>query len=145
MAQTKNKTKGGGNTRTTGTARRSNGSRSTAKTRRANGSSGTRGAAGRSRSTKPKPSTSTKARSSIEEGQEQTSTLSKIASKAKTPLLAGGAAVAGLAGGIALARNGRSEGLSIPSVGGPRGKSNISLPKVSMPKLGKSDSTGKAL
>jgi len=50
-----------------------------------------------------------------------------------------------LAGGIALARNGRSKGLSIPKVSGSRGKSNISLPKVSMPKLTKSDSTGKAL
>jgi hypothetical protein len=143
MAQTKNKR--GGSTRTTGSARRSNGSRSTATSKRANGSSGTRAAAGRSRSTKPKPSTSTKSQTSIEEGQEQTSTLSEIASKAKTPLLAGGAAVAGLAGGIALARNGRSKGLPIPNVGGSRGKSNIPLPKVSMPKLGKSDSTGKAL
>jgi hypothetical protein len=142
MAQTKNKR--GGSTRTTGTARRSNGSRASTRTGRANGSSGTRAATGRSRSTKPKP-TSAKAQTSIEEGQKQTSTLSEIASKAKTPLLAGGAAVAGLAGGIALARNGRSKGLSIPSVGGSRSKSNISLPKVSMPKLGKSDSTGKAL
>jgi hypothetical protein len=36
-------------------------------------------------------------------------------SKAKTPMIAGGAALAGLAGGAALARNGsRGSGLSLP-------------------------------
>jgi hypothetical protein len=44
-------------------------------------------------------------------GDEQGGTLQRIASKAKTPALAGGAAIAGLAGGIAggiaISRNGR--------------------------------------
>jgi hypothetical protein len=45
-------------------------------------------------------------------------------SKAKTPMIAGGAALAGLAGGAALARNGsRGSGLSLPkpSFGGGAG------------------------
>ena len=47
-------------------------------------------------------------------------TLAKVASKAKAPLIAGGAALAGLAGGAALAtRNGsRRKGLSLPKLGG---------------------------
>jgi hypothetical protein len=145
MAQTK--TKSGGNTRSA-TGRRANGSQSTSKARRANGSSRTRGTASKTRSPKRNAANaSTKARNVTEESQEQTSTLSEIASKAKTPLVAGGAAVAGVVGGIAVARNGRSKGLSIPTIGGSRKKSrsSISLPKVSMPKLGKGDSTGKAL
>lgn len=146
MAQTK--TKSGGNTRSAGTARRRNGSQSTSKARRANGSSRTRGTASKTRSPKRNAANAPmKARNVTEESQEHTSTLSEIASKSKTPLLAGGAAVAGVVGGIALARNGRSRGLSIPTIGGSRKKSrsSISLPKVSMPKFGRGDSTGKAL
>jgi len=78
--------------------------------------------------------------------EDQGTTFSEVLSKAKTPLLAGGAAVAGLVGGLALARNGGSKGISVPSIGGKRKKStpSISLPKVSAPKLGKTDA-GKAL
>jgi hypothetical protein len=47
------------------------------------------------------------------------STFSNVVSKAKTPLVAGGAALAGLAGGAALAsRNGSSSRFSMPKLGG---------------------------
>jgi len=140
MAQTKTKSSGG--TRSGGTARRSNGSQAASRTKTAS-RSGKRAAANRARSPKPKPAAaSTKAQAVTEEGQEQASTLSEIASKAKTPLVAGGAAVAGLVGGIALTRNGSKKGFSIPKLGG---KPKRSMPSMSMPKFGKSDSAGKAL
>jgi hypothetical protein len=148
MAQTKTKTKSGGSARSAGTGRRSNGSQTASKARRANGSSRTRGTASKTRAPKRNAANaSSKAQNVTQESQEQPSTLSEIASKAKTPLVAGGAAVAGVVGGMALARNGRSKGLSIPTIGGSRRKSrsSISLRKLSMPKLGKGDSTGKAL
>jgi hypothetical protein len=144
MAQTKTKTKSGGSTRSAATARRSNGSQTASKARSAKGR--TRGTASKTRSPKRNAANaSSKAKNVTEDSQEQISTLSEIASKAKTPLVAGGAAVAGVVGGIALARNGRSKGLSIPTIGGSRKKSrsSISVPKIS--KLGKGDSTGKAL
>lgn len=160
MAQTK--TQNGRGTRAAGTARRSNRSNAGSTSKKANGSSGARttGKSGarttgktrspRSRPTAPrsKPTAaSTRTESVTEEGQEQSSTLSEIASKAKTPLMAGGAAVAGLVGGIALARNGRSKGISMPKLGSSRKKSrsSISLPKMSLPKLGGGESAGKAL
>jgi len=142
MAQTKTKSSGG--TRSGGTARRSNGSQAASRTKTTS-RSGKRAAANRTRSPKPKPkpaAASTKAQAVTEEGQEQASTLSEIASKAKTPLVAGGAAVAGLVGGIALTRNGSKKGFSIPKLGG---KPKRSMPSMSMPKFGKSDSAGKAL
>jgi hypothetical protein len=60
-------------------------------------------------------------------------------------LLAGGAAAAGLAGGIALSRVGRDKGLSMPKLGGKRKSGpSISMPKVSNP-LAKGDTARKAL
>jgi hypothetical protein len=139
MAQTKSKS--GGGTWSAGIARRSNGSKAASSTR-ANGSTGTRASASKSRSTKRKPAAATTTQKATDESQEQTSALSEIAAKAKTPLLAGGAAVAGLVGGVALARNGKGKGLSIPKIGGKRKRS---MPSVSMPKLGKGKNTSKAL
>jgi hypothetical protein len=54
--------------------------------------------------------------------QKGTSTISKIADKAKVPAIAGGAALVGLAGGLAL-KNGKSRGLSgrMPSLPKPKG------------------------
>jgi hypothetical protein len=73
-------------------------------------------------------------------------TVANAASKAKTPLIAGGAALAGLAGGAVLARNGATKG----SLGRSRGRGpNLSmpnLPKPSLPKVGTdSASVAKAL
>ena len=54
----------------------------------------------------------------------------------------------GLAGGIALSRNGRVPGLSTPKAGRRRRKvsvPNVSMPNLSMPKLGGRESVTKAL
>jgi hypothetical protein len=58
------------------------------------------------------------------------STAGAIAQKAKGPALAGGAALMGLAGGLALSRNKRRNGLMgrIPTP-------NVSKPKLSMPRV----------
>ena len=62
-----------------------------------------------------------------------TGTLHQVVDKAKGPALAGGAAVAAIAGGVALARNGRgSKGFSLPGVG-RRKRRGIHMPHVSMP------------
>ncbi len=48
-------------------------------------------------------------------------TVSAVASKAKTPLVAGGAALMGLAGGVAISRNGSGKkllGIRMPQIGG---------------------------
>jgi hypothetical protein len=48
-------------------------------------------------------------------------TVSAVASKAKTPLVAGGAALVGLAGGVAISRNGSGKkllGMRMPQIGG---------------------------
>ena len=87
------------------------------------GSSGSR-AAPRSRS-RPNPSSRRRtsgatSRSANEGGVAPT--VSSTASKVKTPVIAGGAALAGLAGGIAVARNGRRKkvlGVPVPRVGPP--------------------------
>jgi hypothetical protein len=60
-------------------------------------------------------------------------TVANAASKAKTPLIAGGAALAGLAGGAMLARNGAGKSIG-RSRGGGMSLSMPSLPKPSLPK-----------
>jgi len=68
-----------------------------------------------------------------------TGTLHQVADKAKAPALVGGAALAAIAGGVALARNGRrSKGSSLPLIGKKRRGlhlPHIELPHVSMPQL----------
>ena len=70
------------------------------------------------------------------------SKLAKFADKAKTPAAAGGAALVGLAGGLALSRNKRRKGVI-----GRIGKPNVKLPKVKAPKMSmpKPDSALKAV
>lgn len=68
--------------------------------------------------------------------EETTGTLHQVVDKAKGPALAGGAALAALAGGVVLVRNGRgSKGLSLPSVG--RKRHGVHMPHVSMPHVPK--------
>jgi hypothetical protein len=65
---------------------------------------------------------------------DQESALTRIASQAKAPAMAG-AAAAGLFGAIAIARHGRRGGISLPGVGKKRRR--MALPSVSVPKLPK--------
>jgi hypothetical protein len=152
MAQTRTKS----NT-TAGSARASrgsNGSRAASRTKRSNGSkktrsasAGTRTRAAQRRPTAPKASRTDEASSRTDEASEPSrgNAVADVLSKGKTPLLAGGAAAAGLAGGIALSRVGRDKGLSMPKLGGKRKSGpSISMPKVSNP-LAKGDTARKAL
>jgi hypothetical protein len=153
MAQTR--TKSGGNTRSRRTTSRSNGSqaRSRSTGRRNDSRGGPQSTRARSRQRPSGKSAATTTRSTAQTrsdagAQGATERLGRIASKAKTPLLAGGAAVAGLVGGIALSRNGAVKGLQIPKSGRRRKKvsmPNLSMPNVSMPKLGGRESMTKAL
>lgn len=43
--------------------------------------------------------------------------IAKVTDKAKVPAIAAGAALAGVAGGVALGRNGKSRGMNLPSLG----------------------------
>src|SRR5690348_11506385 len=75
-----------------------------------------------------------------EAGDGATETLHQVADKSKGPALVGGAALAAIAGGVALARNNRrgSKGISLPSIGKRRRglhMPHIELPHVSMPHL----------
>jgi len=129
MAQTKTR-------RSSSSSRSGGSSRGSTKSR-----SSSRGSAnGRSRSG------STKARSGAKQTTKRTtraassnngsqSTLTKVVSKAKGPMIAGGAALAGLAGGAALARNGSRKGFM-------RG---VSLPSLPKPSFGDGESVSKAL
>jgi hypothetical protein len=105
MAQTKTSSSRSSNSRGT----RSSGSRS-----------GSRGSRSNSRSSS-RSGTRTPGRRSGSQ-QKGTSTISKIADKAKVPAIAGGAALVGFAGGLAL-KNGKSRGLSgrMPSLPKPEG------------------------
>lgn len=70
---------------------------------------------------------------------DATGMLHQVADKGKRPALIGGAALAAIAGGVALARNGkRGKGLSLPSLGKKRRGlqlPHVAKPHVSMPHL----------
>jgi hypothetical protein len=74
---------------------------------------------GKGRTTSRKPPRARKAEEkTVEPTSQPTSVISSAASKAKGPLIAGGAALAGLAGGLVLAnRNSKSRGPSLPRLG----------------------------
>ena len=149
MAQTR--TKRGGSTSSTSSARRPNASRAASRSPRSNGSRSTATSAGRTGSRAAQRAPSSRASAGAARSQEaetrQGTSFGNIVSKAKTPLIAGGAAAAGLVGGVALSRNGGKKGLSIPRIAGtPRRKTpTISPPRMPRPKLRRSDSTRKAL
>jgi len=121
MAQTKSRS-----SRSSGTSSRSKSGSTKGRTTSA------RSTKSSSRSRKPtqRRSTSTSSRSN-----QSKSTAATIAEKAKGPALAGGAALVGLAGGLALNRNNKKRGvigrIPTPSVKAP----NVKLPKVSMPQV----------
>jgi len=71
-------------------------------------------------------------------------TVGKVASKAKVPLVAGGAAVAGAAGGMALAasKKGRKGGIGKALASGSKAiprKPKIKAPKIKAPKVSSKD------
>jgi hypothetical protein len=79
-------------------------------------------------------------------------TLGQVGSRIKGPAVAGGAALAGLAAGVAISRNGHGKRKSLPSLGRRRKRismPDLSVPKVtsriSKPKIGGGESTRKAL
>lgn len=73
----------------------------------------TKRAGGTRSSTRTKPRTSTNAaRSKSTAKRSNGSTLGRVAEKAKLPLVAGGAAIAGLAGGVLAGRASRPNGRS---------------------------------
>jgi hypothetical protein len=105
---------------------RSSSSRSTRSASRSDGSRATSGSRSRSSSTPRRSSSreSSGADRSPEREGGPVQAVSTAASKAKTPLIAGGAALAGLAGGIAISRNGGRKkvlGVPIPQVSSGRG------------------------
>jgi hypothetical protein len=107
MPQTKARNSGQGKQNKGRTGSRSGKSRSTAR----GSSNGSSASAGK----RVKSSAGTAAGTARRSGQA----VAKTASRAKVPLIAGGAAVAGLAGGVALAQNGKSrKGLRLPALGG---------------------------
>jgi hypothetical protein len=150
MAQTRTKS----NTRagSARTSRGSNGSRAASRTKRSNGSKKTRSASAGSRTQtaqrRPTKRTAAPKAPRTDEASEPSrgKAVADVLSKAKTPLLAGGAAAAGIVGGIALSRGGRDKGLPMPNLGGKGKKSgpSISMPKVSNP-FAKGDTARKAL
>ena len=132
MAQTKT---AGSKSRGTSKRTSANGSRAKASSN-GSGSGGTRrrgGAGAGSRSgarkttgsTARKRSGSTRSRSGASSRRTTSSPVSKTMQKAKGPAIAGGAALVGLAGGLALKNGKRRNGLA----GMPRPKLNLSLPK----------------
>jgi hypothetical protein len=71
--------------------------------------------------------------------------MATVAEKAKAPALAGGAALAGLAGGFALARNNNKKRGALGRIPRPSVKApNMKLPKLSMPDV-KPDSALKSI
>ena len=67
-------------------------------------------------SSKPKASKSSKPKSATSNGASPMKSIGKVASKAKMPLVAGGAAIAGAAGGLALAASKQSRKSKLGSV-----------------------------
>jgi hypothetical protein len=66
-------------------------------------------------------------------GQAERSTVGTIAEKAKGPALAGGAALVGIAGGVAMARK-RGRGNLLHRIPTPKNLPKLSAPDISLPK-----------
>lgn len=80
------------------------------------------------------------------EAKAESAETERSTKRAAGPALAGGAAIAAVAGGIAIARNARNgsrkgKGVSLPFVGGKRRR--IAMPRVSLPHLSKPDDDSK--
>jgi hypothetical protein len=103
-------------------------------------------------SSRTRTSAATRAVKSAGPDAQATGTLGRVASKVKGPAVAGGAALAGLAAGVAISHNGSRKRGPLPSLGNRRKRvsmPNLSMPnltsRISRPKLGGGESTRKAL
>jgi hypothetical protein len=126
MAQTKSRSGG---------SKRSTSRSSSTKSRNGSGARSTRSrsssrATNRKSSTaSKKSSTASKKPSAKSKTQSNGSKLTTFAQKAKAPAAAGGAALIGLAGGLAMSRNHKRKGVL-----GRVPKPNLKMPNISMPK-----------
>jgi len=129
-------------TKANSTRSKSSQSRATGTTSRSANSKSRDGANAQSRRSTSGSSRSGAASKTASRNGTERSKLAKFAEKAKTPAAAGGAALVGLAGGLALSRNKRRKGVI-----GRIGKPNVKLPKVKAPKMSmpKPDSALKAV
>jgi hypothetical protein len=119
MAQTKSRSGG---------SKRSTSRSSSTKSRNGSGARSTRSRSS-SRATNRKSSTASKKPSAKSKTQSNGSKLTTFAQKAKAPAAAGGAALIGLAGGLAMSRNHKRKGVL-----GRVPKPNLKMPNISMPK-----------
>ena len=113
--------------KTAGAKRSSNGSKAKSRSKTKASSNGTKSRAARSRPTTRRGASA--AKSQAQKAKTATTPdggLGGIAEKAKTPALAAGAALAGLAGGMAL-KNGKGRSKGLPKL--PTPAVNLSLPK----------------
>jgi hypothetical protein len=128
MAQTKTRTSGSGSTRpkkTSGaSAKRSSGARKRSSSSRARSAS-------KSRRSSDGAAPLETVKSTVLGGAEKAGdAIGSVASKTKTPALAGGAALAGLAGGLAIAaRGGRRKVLGMPVPGTRRPLVKVKAPR----------------
>jgi hypothetical protein len=116
-------------------SKRSNGGSPKSSTRRTTSassgrSSGSKGNRSRASSTRSRKASTSRSSTRQSAGRDGKSTIGTIAAKAKGPAVAGGAALVGLAGGIALTNRNRKRGIldRIPTP-------SVKRPNVSMPKL----------
>jgi hypothetical protein len=122
------------------------------KTKRAASTARTNSGGGSSRTRTSRTSAAKRTVKSTAPDTQASGTLGQVASKVKGPAVAGGAALAGLAAGVASSRNGRRKGGPLPGLGNRRRRismPDVSIPnltpKISRPKLGGGESTRKAL
>jgi hypothetical protein len=158
MAQTKtskSRSSGSANRTKSSSSSRSNGTSTKKRSSRGSGSSTTKraGSASASKSgsrkrTNPRSSSSSKRNAQSRQGQNgraDKSTVESIVEKAKAPAMAGGAALLGLAGGLAVSRKQRRKGvfsrMSAPSLKAPK----VKMPKLSAPDMPKPGTMVKAV
>jgi hypothetical protein len=118
------------------TSRNGSSGRSRSSSKRSGSTGGRSGASRSSTSASRGTSAGTKARQTAQNGavSKAGSKVAELASKAKTPLVAGGAAIAGIAGGVALkSRNDSRRPLkALRSVSLPKSFKNVDLSKVDL-------------
>ena len=146
MAQTKtSKSRSSGSAKRTKSSSSSRSDGNATKNRSSRRSSGSR--SGSQKRTNPRSSSSSKGNAQSlqrQDGNSDKSTVESIVEKAKAPAMAGGAALVGLAGGLALSRKRRKgvfSRMSAPSLKAPK----VKMPKLSAPDMPKPGTMVKAV